>query len=321
MLSKAFKEPIRKYCGLISELPESSCTDPLRHAIWTALKKIYHLNHQAAIIALCDLWKNDPSERLFGVLLNLNSSPFAENFLKDIGSLVKNQLKTETPDLLEVLLELVSFCSNSTYDYSNTFDLGVLNLVFLKEYLSNSIRYREWLPLVFELTTKYLIKISRTEDVELKRLGRDISELYQKVAESSIMYCSRLLEPLQWKELPTVKASSWSEYRNDVESSMTRLCPDSTAKRIFDIIESLYLPNLTGILTDADRYITTVNFVITNLVLPVFKGSIRRHYPGVIGLACFICLVRQPPALKSWKRDFMEGTHYLRCRFNLYRHI
>lgn len=60
---------------------------------------------------------------------------------------------------------------------------------------------------------------------------------------------------------------------------------------------------------DNDRYFSLVSLLFSSIVTPVLKGSIRKHYPGILAIYLVDSIATHiPQSCKNWKKEIIEGV-------------
>lgn len=276
--------------------------------------RIYNANQILILSAILALWNERGNRGSINFLCNLNTSPIGDDFSRILLHVYRPLLReTSLEYSMETLLDFVLKVSlESSGSPSVVYDLANMINIFTKDVLgSPTSRLRSSIPGLLTLSTQVLLAVlSNAPEGDLlqgKKLNREASESYFKLVEFAIGNAVKLVDISYWSEWPLL--SDDSEIGTSVwSSSIKQFCKDPFAAELYVILLEHVLPASPTLISDPERYSAVMLTVWNGLVAPVLKGSIRKHFPGLLGAMSLMVLNEQASQnSKIWKRDFVDS--------------
>lgn len=273
-----------------------------------ALQRLFSKNPLIIISVLMILWENNETRRAIKAITDLTTSPFSDDFLRNIGIYLR-QLK-ERESLNDIYLDVtITVMEDCVKLQANSEDYGheILSVISMlsKDAASNLGRYKHVLGRLLSLYSLTLNSSLHKTTFDVRKIPRDVMDGLYKLLEVASTSCSKMLDLGNWSEWPNPELldpvgvcdfSAFRPFSKDVPSL------DLISAMIFE-----FLPIAHKVLIESERHLAFMALIFNFLIGPCLKGSIRKHFPGILAISAFRHFVVQDHStIKIWKKDFFD---------------
>jgi hypothetical protein len=151
-------------------------------------------------------------------------------------------------------------------------EASALCTAIARDALSSPGRYRSALPDILRWNTQILF-LQQTLDPQA--LVRDHLDIYIRLLDHCIAAMTRLVDPAMWSDWPVIKSDAEPFTLSYFEKLMKRSSKDQVASEVAFILLEEVLPRAPSLINDPDRYGALMNQIVSGLLFPVIRGSIR----------------------------------------------
>ncbi|MCJ1287708.1 hypothetical protein MMC26_007060 [Xylographa opegraphella] len=207
-------------------------------------------------------------------------------------------------------------------------------MTFLKDVLANPMPHRQTLPKLLEFTAVLGEKVDNTNFGEQRKMRRELGvsqhcpvlttpELTIQDLFVRLLTATLTIRPIGFS-LESSPTSNQDKFNTDAVSIRASLeNRNSTGSDSLVSVLAVIIPNLSKVLVDADRIVSTCLTVSTQVIGPTFRS---RTFPENISqrmLDLMILLSNIPEAAKAWKKDVSEAfndTKFFSTSLSLAQH-
>lgn len=172
---------------------------------------------------------------------------------------------------LEALIDLFVKVTPSINRPEQMTEASALATSIARDALGSPARYRSSLPGILRWNTQ-IFTLQLSLDSQPFRENLDS---YIRLVEHCIVSISRLSDPAMWSDWPVLKSDSDRFTISSYEDSMKTSAKDVISVELALIVLMEVLPQISSLISDVDRYNVLMGQVVSGILLPVTKGSIR----------------------------------------------
>ena len=135
---------------------------------------------------------------------------------------------------------------------------------------------------------------------------RDGIDGLQRLCEFNIAIASKLNDPSLWIDTPqNLGYTSPMASLDDEEEQLMKHTRDRAALKCLMVIYHVAVPNIPGIFSDTDKSQALLTLIISQLIAPTLRGSLKRHFPGILAINS-LASQHLSGYFKLWKKDFWD---------------
>lgn len=240
-----------------------------------SLTKWYGASPIIILQSVLGLWQQDIRLEAFA---NLESSPLKCEFFRNQGLMYRSLTSMETVSndrSLEDLVEFLRTVSSNINRIEIAVEASALCTSICRDLLSSPGRYRNALPCILRWNTQILV-LQQTLDPQA--IVRDHLDMYYRLLDHCVATMTRLVDPAMWSDWPIIKMDSEPFTLTLFETAMKRSTKDQVSSDVAFILLEEVLPHAPSLINDPDRYGALMGQIVSGLLVPVFRGSIRYRF-------------------------------------------
>ena len=190
-------------------LQNRALSSKLRNTACQAATNIYEMFTDITVHIIFKIWQKSAERSKLDPIIDLSHSPFKIDFVKNSI----NSMRMNSNVSLLCLTEFFAHSFESSPFVEDISEFCHIASLISKEYLSNPAKNRHILIPLYPWMTGLNLRLATSEDQSLKRLSKDLLDLYTKVSESIILYCCKALESVSTTVEPCNGSSrDWKSY-------------------------------------------------------------------------------------------------------------